>query len=284
LGSIQDFSSAWQEIDSAFKLRLNGWECQFVEQETTPSPDIVAKKDGHTFEVEVTSVNPPSENELANTMASTIIVVQTQTRCAIGGIAYISKRLNDAAVSRSGTRLSEAAGKAQTEATCVTLNERGVYNFQVASWESAHLMDPRWKGAWMFERTAPLPKDRRLNQKVREKVERQLSGENPGLLIVYDTLMNDNELKRLVELDLSIQVGTYGHLKAVVLLRPRIWTDPFAPERHEKEMQVSGRHSLPDREAESFIIWRNRMEPMSADPIIPAITDFPANLEKFYAE
>ena len=76
----------------------------------------------------------------------------------------------------------------------------------------------------------------------------------------------------------------YGHLKAVVLLRPRIWTDPFAPERHEKEMQVSGRHSLPDREAESFIIWRNRMEPMSADPIIPAITDFPVNLEKFYAE
>ena len=142
-------------------------------------------------------------------------------------------------------------------------------------------MDPRWKGAWMIERTAPLPKDRRLNQKVREKVERQLSGENPGLLIVYDNLLNDDELKRLVELDLSIQVGTYGHLKAVVLLRPRIWTDPFALELHEKETQVYGRHSLPDREVESFIIWRNRMEPMSADPIIPAITDFPTNLEKF---
>ena len=132
LGSLKDFSAAWHEIDFAFKLRLDGWKCEFVEQGPTPSPDLLAEKESNSLEVEVTSLNRPREEELASTMASTIMIVGLQTKCAVGGITYISNRLNLAAVSRFEKQLQEAASKAQTLATCVSLNEPGLWSMQTA--------------------------------------------------------------------------------------------------------------------------------------------------------
>jgi len=60
-------------------------------------------------------------------------------------------------------------------------------------------------------------------------------------------------------------------------------TEPFAAELVEDGMKVLGRHTLPDREGESFIAWRNVMDLKSADKPIKAIREFPANLAKLYS-
>lgn len=284
LGSPKDFAAAWYEAHFALKLCVDGWKVEFVQQARDPRPDLLAEIDGHTFEVEVTSHNPPREDELSNIMASMLFTTQFQTRCVIGGVAYVSSRLNSAVLSRMQTRLLDAANRAKNEATCIWVNEPGLLNVQVASKEAAHLMDPQWKGTWRFERPVPLPKERRLDSIVREKVEKQLSTNKPGLLVIYDRLLTDEEERQLIQHDLSVQVGTYRQLKAVVLVRPLMWTDPFEPELQQDDMRVYGRHSLPDREGESFIIWRNMMEPKSADAVVSCITSFPSNLASFYAD
>ena len=103
------------------------------------------------------------------------------------------------------------------------------------------------------------------------------------MLAVYDPLLTDEERRRLMSHDFGVQIGTYRQLKAVCLIHPLRWTDAFEGERHEEEMWTDGRHSLPDREGESFIVWRNMMEPKSADGAISCIADFPSNLARLYA-
>lgn len=285
LGSPDTFPAAWHEADFALKLSLNGFWCRFVPETKDPRWDLEAEIGGEIYEVEVTSLNPPLEDQLSATLSSAVFTVMVQYHVAVGGVAFISSdRATGHALSQFTEGLVTAAKRARAEATCIRVNEPGLATFQVAAPEAVHRMDPKWKGAWTLEYRPPLPKDRKLSQTIAEKAGRQFSRTRPALLAVYDRLLTDEEEEQLAANDFSVQVGTYDFLKAVTLIRTLTRTDPFATELRTEGTLTRGRHSLPDREAEAFIVWRNMMDPKSIDTVVPSLTDFPRNLSRLYGE
>lgn len=180
-------------------------------------------------------------------------------------------------------RLREASKRAQTEATCVWVNVPGVLAAQVAPRESVRLMKPEYRGSFRFEHQTPAPETRRLSSTVRRKVERQLSGGRPAVLVVYDQLMTDEGEQSLAEYGMEALVTTYPNLRAVVFVHPFLWRDPTGPELETRDGRTIGRHSLPDREGESFILWPSATDSRSADTVLRAVTDFPANIARLYS-
>lgn len=285
LGSPDTFAAAWHEADFALKLGLNGFRCRFVPETNDPQWDLEAEIGGEIYEIEVTSLNPPLEDQLSATLSSAVLAVMVQHRVAVGGVAFISSdRTTAHALSRFREGLVAAATRARTEASCIWVNEPGLATFQVAAPEAAHRMDPRWKGAWTLEYRPALHKDRKLSQTIAEKAGRQFSRTRPALLAVYDRLLTDDEEEQLAANDFSVQVGTYDFLKAVTLIRTLTRIDPFTAELRTEGTLTRGRHSLPDREAEAFIVWRNMMDAGSVDTVVASLIDFPRNLSRLYDE
>lgn len=87
IGSSADFTTAWYEADFALKLVLEGHGCRFLEEDGTPRADLLADIDGEDWEVEVTSLNPPREDELASTLASFTSFIPFQYRWTARGNA-----------------------------------------------------------------------------------------------------------------------------------------------------------------------------------------------------
>jgi len=84
---------------------------------------LLAEDAQTTYEVEVTSLNPPDEDAMFNTLSSMIMVTGLRTKCAVGGVVYISHAITPSRLTNLQARLSDAALRAQTEATCIWVNE-----------------------------------------------------------------------------------------------------------------------------------------------------------------
>ena len=284
IGSAADFTTAWYEVDFALKLTSDGHACRFLEEDESPRPDLLVEINAESWEVEVTSLNPPREDQLASTLGSFTSFIPFQHKCISGGVAYISNQLSNRSLSEVERQLRAGAAKARTDSTVVWVNVPGVIRAQVAPRELADRMDPQYRGLFVFDHQTPLPVARRFSSAVQRKAGRQFSGDTPSLLVVYDQLLSDDEELTLAGEDFGALIATYSRLTAVALIRPLRWRETVETFLNRADDRTHGRHALPDSEGESYIVWPSAMDPRAFDSIVDLVVRFPANLDHLYRD
>lgn len=285
LGSPNSYPTAHHEVDFALKVPLAGHRCRYVPEGKTSVPDLLVPVDNGYCSVEVTSLNPPHADELAQRLASFIEDVALETRTSFDGSIRIPRtRPSNRDVSALEGSIRETADRAGTEATALALSEPTV---------TARFVSP--KAAQYFGRRGSTldieypdrpGKARKLARTIEAKARKQLSRARSAALVVYDRFLSAEDEDQLGRHDLSTTLIGSPSLAGVILLHPfPLWGErTIGYETWVDKTTFHGRYPLPDWEAESFVAWTNPANAMGIKPLVSSVIGYPGNLCRLYRE
>lgn len=92
LGSAVEHASAALEMDFALKLWLRGYGCEFIEERSEYTADLRAKLDGRIWDIEITSLNEPHEDQIGQVLSWTLDSQSFLTKCNYDAEVHIPSR------------------------------------------------------------------------------------------------------------------------------------------------------------------------------------------------
>lgn len=280
LGSAQEYSNAWAELDFALRVHLSGFRCKFVSRSSKPTPDIMCEIDHRTVAIEVTSLNTSSEDMIAANVIGFLLMAPSQRDCTSGG--FLSRVPSSAEIEDITRAANKAVDEAAKDNRVVRTNIPGLLTYNVAPNGINPPSD--WISHFEMANKTPLPKKDKLVQRIDEKA-RQFGLEHPSVLIVNDKFAFSEEIQQLSEnRDIRIKVGTYPSLAGVVWIHPYTSYQTVPRKNEEKYGIVNLEYPLQDGEAERCIIWKNPFgdHPEVIESIVQCMNDAQGNLASMF--
>lgn len=258
LGHPDEYVGAFAEIEVALKLHLYGLEVSFVPTEADASPDLTVNIGRTAFNVEVTSLNPPDEESRVTDLLS--IITAAQIRKAVTG-GYISRAPRQDELEKLAVSVVQAIDRAYTEHSVEKVNVPGLALIYAAHRDLAMSLPEDCRGSFRFIQPYPRSIEERLGRILRNKAKQTISGDRPGLLVVYARMIGLEGATNLFEDprdDIGAVIPSFPKLAGLVVTAPL--TGVGLPDEGEK--RVEGDRTLvylksSIDEFEATVIWRN---------------------------
>ncbi len=258
LGQPDEYVAAFSEVEVALRLHLAGFEVSFVPPGDLASPDLTVKVEETVFNVEVTSLNPPDEESRATDLFGIITVAQMR-KAVTGG--YISRPLRQDEFEILGDRVVKAIDRAFSEHTIEKVNVPGLALIYVAHRDLASSLPEDCRGSFRFIQPYPRSIEERLGRILRNKAKQTISGDRPGLLVVYARMIGLEGATSLFEDprdDVGAVTPSFPKLAGLVVTAPL--TGVGLPDEGAK--RVEGDRTLvylksSIDEFDATVIWRN---------------------------
>jgi hypothetical protein len=284
LGSPGFYLTGSYEMDFALKMRLSGHGCKLIGEDTRSRPDLLATLCGRRYTIEVTSLNAPQEDRVAETMASTLDYAALKTGSRYDAWVRVPIRNpRNEIIEETQRKILEAAERAKSEATALALEEPLLTVRFVSPQAKQHFGHAG--SHTEFDYPNRPPKEEKLRRKIEDKARRQLLDTDSSLVVVYDRMLSSEDELRLASLEFGDVMGGFPTLGGVLLVHPFVpWGTEVTKEQERRGTKFEGRYPLPDGEAESFIAWCNPSNAKTLELVVSTLMDFPKHLERLYNE
>jgi len=279
----KEFDNAWSEVDTAFRFHIAGVPVEFVPTtQTEQSPDLKLVIGSEDVWVEVTSVNPASEDRVS-LILNQIFRMSFMHKVRISGV--ISNPHNFRAFTDFESKLQKAVIDAKTNNREVTINSRGVYTFRVRPQEMKAPSASDDEGIFVGY-SGHRPHIERIQGALREKTGKEYHRRGNWYLVLIDRLMNDDEFVRLLASDtgeVSGILSTYPDVIGMTVLIPAGVNNPQIPSsalgRKDRRLSV---YAIPPYDTEAYVEWENLGIVNNHSQLFSEVfRNYPRNLEGF---
>ncbi len=222
LGHPNEHLGAMHEIETALRLRLEGYEVSFLETSSERlRPDLLVRSDDGRFAVEIGSLNPPDEERRMNEVLFRIWGPSI-TRAVLGGV-IIGARLSERKASELVSSVQTAIAAAIQDHEVVRVNIPGLATVYVGPRDLASSLPEEFRESFHFippyERRAEERVARRLEEKAKQILELRV----PGLVVLYDNLLGSESLRELLESpkdDIAVVLTSFPQILGLMVVTP----------------------------------------------------------------
>jgi len=283
----REYVAAHNEIEVALKLHLEGLDVYFSCADSRHTSDMILRLGGDTVRIEVSSLNPPEEENRVQQLISQSWVLTMKGVVSGGFIGRISsfKKLNYVI-----DRMREAADIVTRTRQMKKLSFKGVATIFLAPRDKVHQIPEDCRGIYYF--TSPYHRsiEERIEKKIKEKSEQTFGNNRPGLLFLYTRIIDRQAISQLFEPtldDVTVILSSYPKLLGLVLTVPHLGIEvgsavkSEALQRKHKGNKVFLESEAGMYEYESSVIWKNLHADRSfPKEILRAMENYPSNLSK----
>ncbi|MCK5291698.1 MAG: hypothetical protein KAR39_06755 [Thermoplasmata archaeon] len=286
LAIAAEYNGALAELDFALKLHLGGIRVEFIEASPeTQTPDLMAEFDGHLAGLEITSMNLPDEAKRASDAFGYVHSKLFYNKVTGGGVICDLRTPNH--VRELEHVVEGAVDEALRKNKMVKRNYPGLVTLYVAPRDLAHEIPEHSRGKFRTWSRSSLHKKEQIIRKIQTKGKsNQLQKKEPGLLVIYDRFLPAEESIQFFEDpadDVGAVLATYPVLSALILIAPPYIFESVTERAMSKEHRVYIEHSLPDREGERIIVWKNKHGDFPfPEALLNALENYPRNLSRLF--
>ena len=277
----KEYSSTFAEIEVALKMKLAGFSVSFVQpNSSSPSPDLQVADDSISFNIEVSSINPPDEHERMNEFFSRISTISFERKVSTGGI--ISRTPKQAEILPFIDKFHKEIDKVVQFNEMRKVTEPGLITLYVAQRELERLMPEDCRGGFRMIPLEPRPDKQRILAKIHEKIKQVCVNNAPGMIVLYSEITPDLAVALFEEPldDISATIATYPKLIAFVLTCPQRWFNvDETPLKRADGNRILLRLTPAIHESETMVIWTNSHgEVLLPEKFLQAFKNYPRNL------
>ncbi|MEE9592162.1 MAG: hypothetical protein V3W28_01105, partial [Thermoplasmata archaeon] len=222
LGHPGQYLGAMHEIETALRLRLEGYEVRFLRPSSSKaSPDLLVQSDHGSFAVEVGSLNRPDQEGRINDVFSRILGASIG-RAVLGGV-IIGAPLSARKASELVSLVETAIDSATRDHEVVTVNIPGVATVYVAPRDLASSLPEEFRGSFRFIPPYERRAEERVARRLREKAKQVLQLKGPGLVVLYDNLLGSESLRELLESpkdDIAAVLTSFPQILGLMVVTP----------------------------------------------------------------
>ena len=282
LGRPSEYLGAMHEIETALRLRLEGYEVSFLETSSERlSPDLLVQSDDGRFTVEVGSLNRPDQEGRMNEVFSRIWGPSIM-RAVMGGV-IIGAPLSARKASELVSRVETAIATAIQDHEVVTVNIPGLATVYVAPRDLASSLPEEFRGSFRFIPPYKRRAEERVARRLGEKAKQVLQLKDPGLVVLYDNLLGSKSLQELLESpkdDIAAVLTSFPHILGLIVVTPlHLVHDPKKEHERLDDHRTRVITEVGMDEWEMVGIWENLHADHGFPPdLISAITNYPRRL------
>ena len=286
LAIASEYNGALAELDFALKLHLAGIRVEFVEASPqAQTPDLIAEFDEHPAGIEITSMNLPDEAKRSSDAFGHVHSNLFYNKVTGGGVICDLRTPDD--VRELKHVVEEAVDEALKKNKMVKRNYPGLVTLYVAPRDLAHEIPEHSRGKFRTWSRSSLQKKEQIIRKIQTKGKsNQLQEKGPGLLVIYDRFLPAEESMQFFEDpadDVGAVLATYPVLSALILIAPPYLFESVTERVLSKEHRVYIEHSLPDREGERIIVWKNRHANCPfPEVLVNVLENYPRDLSRLF--
>ena len=288
LANTREYFTAYNEIEVALKLYLQNLNVTFAETTSEPTPDLIIRKGQNKVGVEVTSLNPPDEENRVQTFHNQITMSTISKKVVTGG--FVSGVPSSVKIPEIMDRLNNTIEKAKQTRKIKKFNEEGVATIYIAPPDMVDQMPEDCRGMYQMRLPDRKPVEEKIRYKIQEKNTQLFPYCDVGVLFIYTGMIDKQNIFELFEHgrnEVDIMLATYPRLLGLVLTVPHLQIHVVSNMKTNNLRKISkGNKVFLESEAgvyqyESSIIWKNE----HADQVFPeyilyALDFYSTNLNK----
>lgn len=288
LAKPQQYFTACNEIEVALKMYLQSLDVAFVETTSKPTPDLIIKNGRNKIGAEVTSLNPPDEENWIQALTNQIMMSTISREVVAGG--FVSGVPSLSKIPEIIDRLSKTMENVKRNHEIEKFNEEGVATIYVAPPDLVEQVPEDSRGMYQFRLPDRRPVEEKIRHKIQEKNVQLFPYSDAGLLFIYTGMLNKQDIFELFQRgrnDVDIVLATYPRLLGLVLTVPHLQIHVVSAMKADNlRKKTKGNMVFLESEAgvyqyESSIIWKNEHADQNfPEDIIYALEDYSANLNK----